>query len=225
MPKVGSSVVLREIAAQPRAGFPQRNRFRREAIELIEHEALLDPAYSYRIVPLDESPRDLLRVGGEVLDAIRLVPESGVLTAIAAAVCTLGPALERRTTALFAQRRTSLALALDGVGNELLFALSRRLQDRIVAQTRRHRLTVAGELRAGDPGLPLAAQGAVLRLADAGSVGISVTRSPLLQPLKSMSMILGIGIDLPPAHWSRCDTCPSLAKCRMGGRAAAPSMA
>jgi len=89
MPKVGSSVVLREIAAQPRAGFPQRNRFRREAIDLIEQEALLDPAYSYRIVPLDESPRDLLRVGGEVLDAIRLVPESGVLTAIAAAVCTL----------------------------------------------------------------------------------------------------------------------------------------
>lgn len=156
---------------------------------------------------------------------MRLVPESGQLTAIAAAVCTLGPALERRTTALFAERRTSLALALDGVGNELAFVLSRLLQDRILAEARKRQLSAAGELRAGDPGLPLAAQAAVLRLAEADSIGVSVSRGQLLQPLKSMSMVLGIGIGLPPALWSRCDACPSLAKCRMSGRAAVPAMA
>jgi hypothetical protein len=156
---------------------------------------------------------------------MRLVPESGQLTAIAAAVCTLGPALERRTTALFAERRTSLALALDGVGNELAFVLSRLLQDRILAEARKRQLSAAGELRAGDPGLPLAAQAAVLRLAEADSIGVSVSRGQLLQPLKSMSMVLGIGIGLPPALWSRCDACPSLTKCRMSGRAAVPAMA
>ena len=192
---------------------------------MIGRDALLEAAYCYRIVPLDEPPRDRLRVGGEVLDAMRLVPESGQLTAIAAAVCTLGPALERRTTALFAERRTSLALALDGVGNELAFVLSRLLQDRILAEARKRQLSAAGELRAGDPGLPLAAQAAVLRLAEADSIGVSVSRGQLLQPLKSMSMVFGIGIGLPPALWSRCDACPSLAKCRMSGRAAVPAMA
>ena len=226
MSKVGSSVLLREIAAaKPRTGLPWCDRFRREAIAMIGRDALLEAAYCYRIVPLDEPPRDRLRVGGEVLDAMRLVPESGQLTAIAAAVCTLGPALERRTTALFAERRTSLALALDGVGNELAFVLSRLLQDRIIAEARKLRLSTAGELRAGDPGLPLAAQAAVLRLAEADSIGVSVSRGQLLQPLKSMSMVLGIGIGLPPALWSRCDACPSLAKCRMSGRAAVPAMA
>jgi hypothetical protein len=226
MPKIGSSALLHEIAEAPCVkGFPQRDRYRREALELIDRNDLVEAAYSHRIVPLDEPPRGRLRAGGEVLDAMRLVPESGQLTAIAAAVCTLGAALERRTTALFAERRTSLALALDAVGNELLFALSRRVQDRIVGEARRHQLSAAGELRAGDPGLPLAAQAAVLRLAGAGEVGVSVTRSQMLHPIKSMSMILGIGVDLPPARWSRCDACPSLTKCRMAGRATAAALA
>ena len=221
MPAVGSSGLLRAIAENPCSGgtFPQRERFRREALDLIEHEGLLEAAFCYHIVALDEPPGDALRVGGETLHAPRLLPASGQLTAVAAAVCTLGPALEQRTTALFAERRTSLALALDGVANELLFALSRRLQDRIVADAGKHQLTAAGELRAGDPGLPLAAQPAVLRLAGAGEIGVGVSQSQLLHPLKSMSMILGIGIDLPAVRWSRCDECPSASKCRIAGHA------
>jgi len=219
MPMVGSTALLRDIAAGPCvAAFPQRERFRREALNLIEREGLIEAAFCSRIVPLDETPTTCLRAGGETLDATRLVPQSGQLTAIAAAVCTLGPAFERRISALFAERQHSLALALDGLGNELLFALSRRLQDRIVVDARRHQLTAAGELRPGDPGMSLKAQPAVLRLAGADTIGVSVTQGQLLHPLKSMSMVLGIGIDLPPARWSRCDDCPSASKCRMAGQ-------
>src|SRR5476651_1633488 len=211
MPTVRSSGLLREIAISPCASgrFQQIGRFRREAIDSVEHESLLNPAYCYRIVPLDEPPSHVLRAGGETLEALRLVPESGQLTAVAVGICTLGPALEQRATALFAERRMSLALALDKLGNELLFALSRRTQDWIVIEARKAGLTAAGELRAGDPGLPLAAQTAVHRLAGAEMIGVSVTQGQVLHPLKSMSMVLGIGIDLPAAHWSRCDDCPS----------------
>src|SRR5450631_3339951 len=113
MPMVRSSGLLREIAMSPCVSgqFRQRGRFRREAIDLVECENLLDAAYCYRIVPLDEPPNDMLHAGGEVLDAMRLVPESGQLTALAIGICTLGPALEQRTTNLFAERRVSLAVA------------------------------------------------------------------------------------------------------------------
>ncbi len=227
MPTVRGSSLVRELAAIPCAGGPlgQRGRYRRDAIDLVEREDLLNAAYCYRIVPLDEPPSNVLRAGGETLDALRLVPESGQLTAVAVGICTLGPALERRATGLFAERRMSLALALDKLGNELLSALSRRVQDRIVVEARKARLTAAGELRAGDPGLPLEAQAAVQRLAGAESIGVSVTHGQVMHPLKSMSMVLGIGIDLPPARWSRCDDCPSAPKCRMSGRAIAPAMA
>jgi hypothetical protein len=226
MPTVRSSGLLREIAISPCASgrFQQIGRFRREAIELVEHESLLDAAYCFRIVPLDEPPSHVLRVGGETLDALRLVPESGQLTAVAVGVLTLGPGLERRATALFAERRMSLALALDKLGNELLFVLSRRVEDLIVTAARKQHLTAAGELRAGDPGLPLEAQAAMQRLAGADQIGVSVTPGQVLHPLKSLSMMLGIGIDLPPVRWSRCDDCPSAPKCTMSGRIAAPAM-
>lgn len=223
MPTVRSSGLLRDIAAIPFAGAPlrQRGRFRRDALDLVKRENLLNAAFCYRIVPLDEPPSDVLRAGGEALDAVRLVPETGQLTAVAVGVCTLGSALEQRATALFAERRMSLALALDELGNHILFALSRRVQDRIVIEARKQHLTAAGELRAGDPGLPLQAQAAVQRLACAESIGVTVTQGQVLHPLKSMSIVLGVGIDLPPARWSRCDDCPSAPKCRMSGRLAA----
>ncbi len=226
MPVVRSSSLLRDIAMSPCGSgrFAQRGRFRRDAIDLVERERLLSAAYCYRIVPLDEPPSHVLRAGGETLDALRLVPESGQLTAVAVAVCTLGPALEQRASVLFAEKRMSLALALDKLGNELLFVLSRRVEDWIVSAARKAQLTAAGELRAGDPGLPLAAQAAMQRLAGAGEIGVSVTEGQVLRPLKSLSMMLGVGIDLPPVRWSRCDDCPSAPKCTMSGRIAAPAL-
>lgn len=209
--------VLREAANTPRFGRPSalRDRLRREALDLARTENLVDAAYSYRIVPLEAPPAPWLRAGGETLHAPRLLPESGQLTALACAICTLGARLEQRITSLFAERRASIALALDELGNELLFAASRRVQDRMLADANRRGLSMAGELRAGDPGLALGAQAAVLRLAQAELVGVRVSDNQLMQPLKSISMVMGVGIALPPAQWSRCDDCPRRTKCKL----------
>ena len=217
MPTIPGAGLLRDIAKMPCSGtaFRHAERFRRAAIDLIEREGLLAPAYRVRIIPLDAPPDNVLRVGGEVLDAARLIPDNGQLTALACGVCTLGPGIERRLTTLVAERRRSLALALDKVANDLLFVLVRRAQDRLIAEARTLQLTVAGELRAGDPGLPLDAQSAVWRLSGGNSIGVTVTEGQALRPLKSISMVLGVGIDLPAVHWSRCDDCPSAPKCRM----------
>ncbi|WP_431857552.1 hypothetical protein [Azospirillum sp.] len=181
-------------------------RFRREAEELAERERLVEIALAHRVVSLDH---------GEALDTARLTPESGTLTGLACGVCTIGPRLERRVSALFAERRMSLALALDAYGNARLRDAVRRLQDRMLAEVRRQRLSMAGELRPGDPGMALEAQPAVLRLADAERIGVAVTHGLALSPAKSASMVLGVGIDLPPARWSRCDDCPTAPRCRM----------
>jgi hypothetical protein len=218
--------VLREVADSPRFGRPSalRDRLRREALELARAEELVDAAYSYRIVALEAPAAPRLRAGGETLHAPRLLPESGQLTALACAVCTLGTRLEQRVTSLFAERRASLALALDELGNELLFAASRRVQDRMLVDAARRGLSVAGELRAGDPGLALAEQATVLRLAQAGLIGVHVSDDQLMQPLKSVSMVMGVGLDLPPAQWSRCDDCPRREKCKLVARVSDTAM-
>jgi hypothetical protein len=219
--------VLRQAQAAPLNGRPSpaRTRLRAQALAMARDDALVRAAYSCRIVPLQAPAAPLLQAGGESLEAPWLLPVSGQLTALACGVCTLGPELERRVSELFAQRRASLAKALDELGNELLFDITRRAQDRMQAEVSRRGLTMSGELRAGDPGLALDAQGAVLRLACAGAIGIALGEGFLMHPLKSMSMVLGVGVDLPASAWSRCDTCNSRAKCGMRSRALAASAA
>jgi hypothetical protein len=215
--------ILRAVATAPLRGRPSpvRERLRQKALAVAREPGLVDAAYSYCIVPLEIPAADWLHAGGERLHAPWLLPESGTLTAIACGVCTLGPAFERRISELFAARQASLAMALDELGNELLFAVSRRAQDRMLADAARRKLCMAGELRPGDPGLALDAQAAVLRLAQAENIGVSLGSGGLMHPVKSCSMVMGIGIDLPPVQWSRCDQCPTRDKCRVVERAAA----
>ncbi len=215
--------VLRHVEKAPLGGRPSaaRERLRAQAVALARDESLIAAAFSYRVVPLRAPAAPLLQAGGESLEAPWLLPASGELTALACCVCTLGQEFERRVSQLFAQRLPSLALALDELGNRSLFEISRRAQDRIQAEVTRQGLTMSGELRAGDPGLALDAQAAVLRLAHADSIGVSVGESLLMRPLKSVSMVLGVGVDLPPSAWSRCDACPSRERCSARSRALA----
>lgn len=217
--------VLRYAQQSPLNGRPSqaRTRLREQVLTMVRNEQLVEASYSYRIVPLDAPAAPVLHAGGEQLEAPWLLPVSGELTALACCVCTLGRRLERRVTELFANRNASLAVALDELGNELLFEISRRAQDRMSAEASRHGLSMAGELRAGDPGLALRSQAAVLRLADAQSIGVSLGGGHLMIPLKSTSLVVGMGKDLPATAWSRCDSCRSRERC--GIRTAATASA
>lgn len=196
-------------------------RFRTQAIDLVRAEGLGRARIVHRIVDLDAIDGDILVAGGERFQAPRMLPESGELTALAFAAATLGPDVPARISALFAERRMSLAIALDEIANRMLLEASRRLQDMVMAAVKRAGLTMAGELRPGDPGLALAAQPAVLRLAGAAAMGLSTTGSLALHPAKSTTVVYGVGHDLPAVTWSRCDDCRSRPTCRVAREAAA----
>ena len=219
MPRVIGVDLLREMAIAPPEGWsPARKRLRGEAIELVKAEDLVEASYSYNIVPLEGPAAETLHLGGETLYAPQMLPASGKLTALGCGVTTLGSRIELRVRKLFGEKRASLAMAMDGLANEMLMALDRRIQDRMLSECYRRRLTMAGELRAGDPGLDISAQAAVLRLANAQSIGVEVNGSHLMTPLKSTSLVFGVGRDLPAVSWSRCDTCPSSKTCSFGYR-------
>jgi hypothetical protein len=190
---------------------------RAQAMALVREHNLLQTRASWRIVALEGEPGEAgwLCLDGQRLQAPWLVPTSGQLTAVACAVVTIGQALEQRVGELFAQRQASLGVALDSLGNELLFAFSRRVQDRMWAEARKQGLTVAGELRAGDPGLQLQAQHTVLKLAGAADIGVNLTSTMMMNPTKSTSIVQGVGLALPAQTWSRCDHCRSRERCNL----------
>jgi len=225
MPSQRGLDLLPGVLAAPLPGpaSPLRQRMREQAAALLRSEMLSDIGFSYRIVALDAPVTEALTLEGETLLAPWLLPASGQLTALACAVCSVGPRLEQRVSLLFQEKRASLALALDALGNELLLAVSRRMQDRLAAEVRQRKLSMCGELRPGDPGLGLDAHAAVLRLAQADRIGVHLRGQHTLMPLKSMSVVLGVGVDLPPATWSRCDHCRSRPHCKLIERSQAPT--
>jgi hypothetical protein len=98
---------------------------------------------------------------------------------------------------LFTEKRVALATALDYLGNELLFTLGQELQEDILASVRRQRLSLGEELQIEDSPHDLSAQAAVLRLAGAAEIGISLYRCNLLLPVKSTSMVFVVGRSQP----------------------------
>lgn len=220
MPSAAIRALLHEAAETlpPAASARLPARVLHEAVDLVEQGELLAPAQCFRITDLDRPATATLSAGGWRLEAPRLLPETGELTALACGVATIGARLEQQVSVLFAARRMSLALALDDLGNRCLYVVSRQLQDRMLLAAEKRGLDLAGELRPGDPGLALDAQEAVVELASGTTVGVTVTRGLLLHPLKSISMMLGAGHGLPPARWSRCDDCRRRSTCRIAAR-------
>lgn len=222
MPRIIGVDLRRDLENNPTPGLsPVRARLRREALALILTEDLVEAAYSYEVLPLDAPPAAILHAGGTAFDAPGLLPASGELTALGFAACTLGPRLPARCTTLFGEKRASLAIALDELGTEMLFALARRLQDRVLSECYRKRLCLGAELNAGDPGLALETLGAIVRLSGAATIGIGLHGGKLMTPLKSTAMIFAIGRDLPAVALSRCGGCPSRERCTFGRRPAA----
>jgi hypothetical protein len=192
---------------------PTAAKLRTQALELIREEGLGESRYAFRIVALENEDEGTLTLEGETLFAPWLTPKTGRLTALGIGLATLGPALEQRVTQLFAEKKATLAFALDQLGNELLFATAARLEVRLRMLAKRRELSVSGELHPGDPGLALAAQGSLIRLLAPDTLDVSLHNGHLLNPLKSGSAIFGVGVGLSAATWSRCDFCASRKKC------------
>lgn len=182
---------------------------RREALSLIGSESLATAKCSFRNIPLAEletSSGSLLREG---------VPQSTGLTALAAMACTLGPALEERVSALCAERRISLALALDEAGNELLFHAVRLAARKVRGEGRRLGYSTGETLAPGGRGLTLDHQGEVVGLAGGERIGITVTGQGMLLPVKSRSILVSVGEGLRAKPLRRrCDICSSRERCR-----------
>jgi len=63
--------------------------------------------------------------------------------------------------------------------------------------------------------MPLEAQRALFSLLDADAIGVALSDSLLMTPLKSTSQVLPLGSNLPArlATFSMCDACPHRDRC------------
>ena len=189
---------------------------RRESLSLIASESLLSPKCSYRNIASSMTrgtPAELL-LGDAALQTPGFEAVGG-LTGVAAVACTLGPALEQRVSDLCAERKFSLALALDELGNELLIYTVRMAAWKVRGEARRLGLSTGDTLTPGGRGLSLDQQARVVGLAGGEQIGITVTQEGMLLPLKSRSILVSVGKGLKAKPWRRrCETCSSREQCK-----------
>jgi len=174
----------------------------------------MQPLVAYRAVDIQEVPsgKVILENGAE-LKGYGISRRLKGLESVISAIATLGPTFEREFLAA-TNEDLALGLALDGFGTAAIGALTSAAGKYFTQHlTAKHSLTT-GPLFPGMRGWDLAgAQTALFSLVDASSIGVSLNSSFVMQPSKSVSLVIGIGqkarcTELP------CNECDSSEICR-----------
>ena len=132
------------------------------------------------------------------------------------AVGSIGPALDETTRDWTASGRELEAFVLGEIGNLAVGKLTDLIPRRVAEWAADRGLGASGALSPGGTGIDLAAQRVVVELASAQRIGVELTQTCMLTPLKSVSVLIGLGHGLPT--WTRaqaCELCASRDSCRL----------
>ncbi len=132
--------------------------------------------------------------------------------AVVAVVCTIGPALDDRVSALLSSDPL-LAMALEGLGSAACERLAGDVMMTIEQQAVAGGNRVTGPLAPGMIGWPLRdAQDELFALIDPMPIGVALTPSGQMIPRKTLSFLVGVGVDVP-AH-AGCPACGARDRCK-----------
>lgn len=189
---------------------PKIARVLRELLTAINTEEVLLPAASYHIVDVDV---DQARAG-----TLRLVDSTelcGPLVAhkikrasmVMATVTTLGARVGEMTGHLFASGKRLNAVLLEEIANRVLFKLNEQLLVVAREEAGARGLLCSGPLCPGSEGFDLQEQSNVLHLADAGRLGVELSRLNMMMPRHSHTQLVGFGKRMK--SWGFADNCSS----------------
>jgi hypothetical protein len=181
---------------------------------LAEAQSLLALAALYTILPVRAVEHEQIHLDGGAIFAGPLAARAlaGASEAVAA-VCTIGPALEERSAALFATGYPLQGLAMDGAGTAAIRLLAGAVGVRICDEATARGLSVGMSASPGQEGWPITQQRALFGLLPAETIGVHLTDSCLMLPRKSVSFVVGLGPDMR-ADALPCDFCSKRERCR-----------
>lgn len=187
-----------------------------ELLKEISKLCLLEPLLAYETYSVVELEHDRLYVGGNsTLHGSLFQSAMGGAKKIAAAVCTIGPKLGEKSKSYITEGEVLRGLLLDGIGNAALDSLRQEACRIIALDATSDGYQAGSPISPGVPSFPLSEQQQVLKLAHAERIGVSLNSSGVMQPIKSCSMVIGLGQETKT--WSAaqaCAHCPMHRTCR-----------
>ena len=192
---------------------------RREAERLAdEMSAAVQPRYVYRVFALEHLP-DGVRLQGTDVDLTGSTARTMLAGCGRAALlaCTLGARFDARLLAIQA-RDMAKAVIFDALGSAFVEAGCDRAEREIAG--RFPDLFLTDRFSPGYGDLPLALQPRLCAALDAGRrLGLTVSQSLLLNPVKSVTAVIGLSDTPKPARIRGCAFCNLRETCtvRKGG--------
>jgi len=181
---------------------------------LAEGLPLLKPAVAYRQLEIESLQHErVMLAGGVYLSGTLVAQHLGSAEQVVVILCTIGDALEKRVSKLFASDSPS-ALALDGLGSAAVEALATAACNHFEGLAAAEGMQATIPLNPGLTGWSVEeGQHELFALLDGSQIGVTLTPSSLMIPRKSTSLVLGLGHDLA-SNSKPCDYCNMHETCR-----------
>jgi hypothetical protein len=169
---------------------------------------LMAPRAVVRWTPLRDQQPDRLTLDAAVLSIPGVTRSWGTVTEVAAAIVTIGDALERRVAELWEARELPLAAMLDSVGSGAVESLAEHVNDLLCQQGIARGLKVTNRISPGYADWDVAEQPLLFRLAPAAAVDVRLNDACFMTPEKSITLLVGAGPRARVDHYfSQCVRC------------------
>lgn len=174
---------------------------------LVEGRRLMAPRAAARWARVTGRSADALDVEGEPLGIPGIGTRWGAVEHVAAAVCTIGEALEERVRGLWEARELPLASMLDSVGSGAVESLAEYVND-LLCQQGLPALRVTNRISPGYGDWDVAEQRRLFRLCPGDPIGVDLNEACVMWPGKSISLLVGAGVGARVDHYfSQCARC------------------
>ena len=188
-----------------------------EALDLIEPAAAWDAFPIKRVLHERLELTDGTKVGGGPVTTVVGGAEELVI-----GVVTVGPKISQRILELRDEKQMFAAMLYDDIGSWAVDQVRQQLCRLIEADAKAQGLRSSASLSPGESDWSVKEQGVLFGLLDTSGIGVSLTPSMIMQPLKSLSLIIGRGRNpLGVEDASNCDFCSIKDRCAHRKRRAA----
>ncbi len=169
---------------------------------------LIAPSAAVRWLDVTDRSAGTVVAGGVTLTIPDIERLWGRVERVAAGVCTIGDALERRVSELWDERELPLAVMLDSVGSGAVESLAEYVNDALCQEGIRRDVKVTNRISPGYGTWDVAEQAQLFRLCPAAAAGVSLNDACFMRPAKSISLLIGAGPEARVDHYfSQCARC------------------
>ncbi len=182
---------------------------------LQEIKEIIQPAAVWQRFPIKELKHErVVLANGLKLGGGPVVTVVGGAEELVVAVCTIGPEADRRIARQQQAKDLFRALLLDELASWAIDMVRQELCRWLEEDLQRQGLRASAPLSPGESVWSVKDQRIIFDLLDTGPIGVSLSDSMIMYPLKSLSLILGTGRQpMGVEGASNCDFCSLKDRC------------